>query len=952
MIADDVPRDEVVLAPPLAFPAERATDVYRLGRKPLDAIFAPRCVAVIGASEKPDSLGRRALWNLVGSPFGGTVYPVNPGRGNVLGIKAYPSIRAVPEAVDLAVIVTPAAVVPEVVAECAGAGVRGVIVVASGLGTVGEGGDSLASRTLEQARAGRIRLIGPNSLGVIRPATGLNASVAGAMALPGHVGFLSQSGAMTAAILDWSLRTRVGFSTFGSVGTMLDVGWGDLIDYLGDDPTTHSIVIAMETVGDARAFLSAAREVALTKPIIVIKPGRTEASARIAAVHTGLQAESDDVLEAAFRRGGVLRAHTIADVFYLADVLAKQPRPRGDRLAIVTNARGPSALAVDALVGQGGSLAELAPESIAALGSFLPPTATWTNPVDIGGDADPSRFARAVEVVAADPSTDGVLIILAPQALTDPTRTAEAIRPFAQATRKPILASWMGGGEVAAGEATLNQAGIPTFPYPDTAARVFTAMARHDDTLRALYQTPTLPPESAGDAARKGEGDAILVRAQLEGRTELDEAESKQVLAAHGLPMVATRVATTEDEAVRAAEAIGWPVMLKLYSRTIAARSEIGGIHVGLRDTDAVRAAYWGIEATVGQIEGEGHMLGVTVEPMLRPGGIELTVASRIDPQFGPILEFGSGGALAAVYRDRSLALPPLTSTLARRLMERTRIYEALKGDPHRTPADLDALERFLVRLSRLIVERPRIKTIEIAPLIASPTGVVALDARVVLHDSGIADDQLPRPAIRPYPSRYVAPWVAKDGGTVTIRPIRAEDEPLLVTFHETLSERSVTLRYFQAIKLSRRVAHDRLTRICFNDYDREIALVVDRKEPWTDLHEILGVGRLSKIPGTHEAEFALLINDGHQGRGFGTELLRRLLAIARVEKITRVAAEILADNHDMRRVCEKLGFHLDRTLGDPILRVWIDLDAAEPATAWPPVESTQADPGAEPTPT
>ena len=950
MTDDDVSSDPT---PPAASPpGDGGSDVYRSGRQPLGAIFAPRTVAVIGASEKPESLGRRALRNLIATPFGGTVYPVNPGRGNVLGIKAYPTIGDVPEPVDLALIVTPAASVPDLVAECGASGVRGAIVVASGLGTVNDGTSSLAARTLTAARAARVRLIGPNSVGVIRPGTGLNASVAGAMALPGHVGFLSQSGALTSAILDWSLRTRVGFSAFGSVGTMLDVGWGDLIDHLGDDPATHSIVIAMETVGDARAFLSAAREVALTKPIIVIKPGRTEPSARIVAVQTGREPESDEVLEAAFRRGGVLRAHTIADVFYLADVLSKQPRPQGSRLAIVTNARGPANLAIDALVGQGGTLASLAADSSAALGSFLPITASRTNPVDLLGDADPARFARAVEVVAADPGTDGLLVILAPQASTDPTGTAEAIRPLARSTRKPILASWMGGGEVAPGEAILHQAGIPTFPYPDTAARVFTAMARHDDNLRAMYETPTLPPEAEDEVAQKLEATAILAQALLEGRTDLDQVESTQVLAAHGLAVVVTRAARTETEAVEAAEAIGYPVAVKLYSRTVASKAEVGGVRLALANSRAVVDAFRGITATVDEIAGPGNMIGVTVQPMVRLNGVELIVASRLDPQFGPVLRFGSGGALADVYRDHSLALPPLTSTLARRLMERTRIFRALIGEGGKAPANLDALEQFLVRFSRLIVERPRIKAVDVSPIFASSEGLVALDARVVLHGPEVPDDDLPRPAIRPYPAQYASPWVAKDGGMVTIRPIRAEDEPLLVTFHETLSERSVALRYFQAIKLSRRVAHDRLTRICFNDYDREIALVVDRKEPWTDLHEILGVGRLSKIPGTDEAEFALLINDLHQGRGFGSELLRRLLAIARVEKLNRVTAEILADNHEMRRVCEKLGFHVDRSLGDPVLRAWIDLNA--PISPEPPLvpETASADPPSEPTST
>ena len=941
MIPADGPPDAGRPAPAIPVAGEVEGDVYRSGPRPLDAFFAPRAVAVVGASENPDGLGRRALANLLAGPGGGAVYPVNPSRASVLGIRAYPSLANLPGPVDLALIVTPAPAVPGVIAECAAAGVRGAIVVAAGMGTVADGPDSLASRALAAARAGRVRLIGPSSLGLIRPSTGLNASVAGAMPLAGHVGFLSQSGALTSAILDWSLRTRVGFSAFGSVGAMLDVGWGDLIDYLGDDPATRSIVVAMEAVGDARAFLSAAREVAPTKPIIVIKPGRTEPAARIVAAHAGTEPEVDEVLEAAFRRCGVLRAHTIADVFYLADVLAKQPRPRGARLAIVTNARGPGNLAVDALVGQGGELAARSAESTAALGSFLPPHAARGNPVEVLGDADPGRFARAVEVVGADPGVDGVLVILAPQAGTDPAGTASAIDAPARASRRPILASWMGGEEVAEGAAILNRAGIPTFPYPDTAARVFTAMARHDANIRALYETPTLPPESEDEAARRLAADEVIVRALLDGRAALDEAEAAQVLAAHGLDLAPARLARDEGEAVTAAAALGYPVALKR-----SGDDHGGGSRLDLADAAAVVAAYRGVAATVDQVEGHGPSPGVVVRPMARRGGVELAIASAIDPQFGPVLRFGAGGALAEVYRDHALALPPLTSTLARRLMEQTQIFRALSGERGGRPVDLAALERFLVRFSRLIVERPRIKAIAIAPAFADAAGFLPVAARVTLHEPAIPDDDLPRPAIRPYPSQYASPWVARDGGTVTIRPIRAEDEPLLVKFHEALSERSVALRYFQAIKLSRRVAHDRLTRICCNDYDRELALVVDRKEPWTDLHEILGVGRLSKIPGTDEAEFALLVGDLHQGRGFGTELLRRLLAIARVEKVARVTGEIRADNREMRRVCAKLGFHLDRSPADPILRAWIDPNA--PAPAHPP-DLAQADPPIEP---
>jgi acetyltransferase len=903
------------------------SDVYHSGRKPLDAIFEPRSVAVIGATEKPGSVGRTILWNLIGNPFGGTVYPVNPKRPNVLGIKAYPSIKDVPEPVELAVIVTPAATVPGLIGECADAGVKGAIVISAGFKETGPAGIDLEFKVLEQARRGRIRLIGPNCLGVMRPYGGLNATFAGAMARPGNVAFISQSGALTTAILDWSLKTNVGFSAFISIGSMLDVGWGDLIDYLGDDPRTRSIVIYMETVGDARSFLSAAREVALTKPIIVIKAGRTEAAAKAAASHTGSLSGSDEVLDAAFRRGGVLRVNTISDVFYLAEVLAKQPRARGSRLTIVTNAGGPGVLAVDALIANNGQLADLSPGSIAALDGFLPTHWSHGNPIDVLGDADPARYARALEVAAKDPGSDGLLVILTPQAMTDPTRIAEAMKTFAKVEGKPVLASWMGGAEVAAGEAILNQAGIPTFPFPDTAARVFTAMARHADNLRALYETPTLPPGSDDEAEARARGDAILQAAIAEGRTLLDEFESKQLLAAHGLPTVQTRVATDEKAAVEAAEAIGYPVVVKLYSRTITHKTEFGGVRLNLVDAHAVRNAYRNIAATVDEMALPGAMLGVTVQPMVRLEGYELIVGSSVDPQFGPVLLFGSGGRLVEVYRDRSLALPPLTSTLARRLMERTRIYEALRGIRGRRPVDLEALEQLLVRFSRMVVERPRIKEIDINPLLASPDGLLALDARVILHGAEIPDEKLPRPAIRPYPTRYVAPWVTKEGSPVEIRPIRAEDEPMLVKFHETLSERSVSLRYFHAIKLSQRVAHDRLTRICFNDYDREIALVVDRKEPWAGTHEILGVGRLSKIHGTDEAEFAMLIGDQHQGRGIGSELLRRLLAIARDEGIARVTAEILPDNREMQRVCEKLGFHLERSIDEPIVHAWIDLD-------------------------
>jgi len=907
---------------------DTAHDVLRSEGRPLDAIFAPRSVAVVGATEKPGSVGRTILWNLISSPFGGTVLPVNPRRPNVLGIKAYPRLADLPEPVDLAVIVTPAPTVPDLIGECVAAGARGAIVISAGFKETGEAGARLEGQVLERARAGRIRIIGPNCLGVMRPLNGLNATFAGTMARPGHVAFVSQSGALCTAILDWSLRANVGFSAFVSVGSMLDVDWGDLIDYLGDDPQTRSIVLYMESIGDARSFLSAAREVAPTKPILVIKAGRTEAAARAAASHTGSLAGSDEVLEAAFRRGGVLRVATIADVFAMTDVLGKQPRPKGPRLTIVTNAGGPGVLATDALIGGGGALADLGPESLARLDAILPAHWSHANPIDVLGDAGPDRYAAAVEVAAAEPSGHGLLVILTPQAMTDPTRTADALKAFASVEGKPVLASWMGGADVAAGESILNRAGIPTFAYPDTAARVFATMWRYSDNLRALYETPTLPGEADDEAEGRSEARAILEAARSEGRTLLDEVESKRLLAAYGVPTVETRVAHDEAEAVALARAIGFPVALKLYSRTITHKTDVGGVKLELADAGHVKEAYRAIAASVAATVGPGHMLGVTVQPMVGRDrdGYELIVGSGVDPQFGPVLLFGSGGQLVEVYRDRSLALPPLTTTLARRMMERTRIFEALKGVRGRKPIDLAALEALLVRFSRLIAEQPRIRELDVNPLLASPGGLLALDARVVLHDPAAPDDALPRTAIRPYPRQYVAPWVSKDGMPVTIRPIRPEDEPLLVKFHETLSERSVSLRYFHPMKLSTRVAHDRLTRICFIDYDREMALVADHKDPWTGSSEVLGVGRLSRRRGGgDDAEFAVLVNDQYQGRGLGTELGRRLLDVARAEGIARVVAEILPDNREMQRVCEKLGFTLSRALDEAVVRAVIE---------------------------
>ena len=739
---------------------EAAHDILGLRRRPLDVFFAPRTVAVIGATESPASVGRTILWNLINSPFGGTVFPINPKRTSVLGIRAYPNIADVPDKVDLAVIVTPATTVPGVVRECVAAGVKGSIIISAGFKEAGKAGAELERQVLEEARRGRMRIIGPNCLGVMSPLTGLNATFATTIARPGNVALVSQSGAICTAILDWSLREQVGFSAFLSIGSMLDVGWGDLIEYLGDDPRTRSIIIYMESIGDARAFVSAAREVALSKPIIVIKAGRSEAAAKAAASHTGSLSGSDEVLEAAFRRCGVLRVMNISDLFYMSEVLAKQPRPSGPRLTILTNAGGPGVLAADALMLLNGTLAELSAGSMAALNQILPPHWSHGNPIDILGDAGPERYAKAVEIVAQDPNSDGLLVIMTPQGMTAPTQIAEKLKPFAKLDGKPILASWMGGVTAAGGEDILNHAGIPTFAYPDTAVRVFEYMWRYTYNLRGLYETPALASEA--DSTARAQVASLIADVRKSGRTLFTEAESKHLLALYGIPTVRTLVANTPDEAVQFAGEIGYPVVLKLNSETITHKTDVGGVQLNLADEAAVRRAWATIETSVREKAGPGHFQGVTVQPMVSRDGYELIVGSSIDPQFGPVLLFGSGGMLVEVYKDRALALPPLNTTLARRMMEQTRIFTALEGVRGRKPVPLAELDQLMVRFSRLVIEQPWIKEIDINPLLASSERLVALDARVIVHGAEMLPQDLPRPAIRPYPVQYVEQWTTQ----------------------------------------------------------------------------------------------------------------------------------------------------------------------------------------------
>jgi len=890
---------------------ESAHDIlHESRRRPITPIFSPKSIAVVGATEREHSVGRTVMDNLIKGGFPGKIFPINPTKDTILGMKAYPSVTALPERPDLAVIITPPKTIPGIIRECAQTGVPGAIIISAGFKEIGPEGAELERQVKVEAARGNMRIVGPNCLGVMVPHMKMNATFAADMARPGSVGFISQSGALCTAILDWSLKENVGFSAFVSLGSMLDVSWGDLIYNLGSDPNTKSIVIYMETIGDARAFLSAAREVALTKPIIIIKPGRTEAAAKAAASHTGSLTGSDEVLQAAFQRVGVLRVDTISELFDMAEVLAKQPRPKGPKLTIVTNAGGPAVIATDMLIGSGAQLADLTPETMKALNELLPPTWSHNNPVDIIGDAGPELYAKAVEITAKDPNTDGLLVILTPQAMTDSTATAEALKAYAHIEDKPVIASWMGVGQVEKGEDILNAAKIPTFKYPDRAARAFYYMWRYSENLRSLYETPASSDEHNRKEMDRGAAAKIIADVRKAGRTILTEFESKNLLAAYGIPTVETRIALTENDAVKQAARLGFPVVLKLYSETITHKTDVGGVQLNLRTAAAVRQAWKAIEKACTKKAGKEHFLGVTVQPMIKLDGYELIVGSSVDSQFGPVLLFGTGGQLVEVFKDRALGLPPLNATLARRMMERTKIYTALKGVRGRKAVDLAALEQLLVRFSQLAVEQPWISEMDINPLLVSADQIVALDGRVVLHDPKTPEDKLPKPAIRPYPVQYASSWKTKNRTAITIRPIKPEDEPLVVKFHKTLSAESVYQRYFSALKLSQRVAHERLTRICFNDYDREIALVAEAKLAKLGVEEkIIAVGRLSRLPQLNQAEFAVVVSDQWQGQGLGTELLRRMIEIGRVEKLDKISGQVLPENQAMQHICAKVGF-------------------------------------------
>jgi acetyltransferase len=875
----------------------------------LDYIFKPRRIALIGASDIPGKVGFTVLKNLITAGFEGIVYPVNNRREAVQGIACYASVANLPHVPDLAIVCTPAATVPDVVRQCGRAGIMGLVILSAGFREAGAAGQIL-ERSVADAAAETpgMRILGPNCLGFIIPGASLNASFASSLPKPGRVAFLSQSGALCTAVLDWALEQGVGFSCLVSAGNMLDVSMSDLIDYFGEDEHTDSMILYIESLREARRFMSSARAFARRKPIVVYKAGRFAASAQAAASHTGAMAGVDAVYEAAFERAGVIRVFQIDDVFDCAQMLARSRLPRGPRLAIVSNAGGPGVMATDGLLARHGTLANLSSDTLLQLNGVLPSSWSHGNPVDVLGDADPQRFSTALQIVLSDPAVDAALAIVTPQAMTDPTGTAAAVAEMAKEANKPVLAAWMGGASVRDGANRLNEAGIPTFATPDHAVGAFLNLVSYAKNLELLYETPCEVP-LAMDLERHALSD-ILAQAQRHGRPMLSELDSKAVLESYGIPTVKTRVAHTADEAVEQAEAFGYPVVLKVLSPAISHKTDVGGVKLNLTDRAAVRNAFQEILESARRARPEATIEGVSVEPMITlVGAMELIIGAKRDPVFGPVVLVGNGGVTAELFQDRALGLPPLNDTLARRMLRSLRSWPLLEGYRGRPSMNVDRLVEVMLRFSQLIADRPEIIEVDINPVLLSHDRLMALDARVLLDLESIGKPQRPfaHLAIRPYPQEFIRSVRLADGTPLVLRPIKPEDEPSWQEFHRHCSEESVHHRFNGALKAS----HESACRFCFPDYDREMPIIAEVEHGGRK--SMIGLAQLVADADHNRAEFAVLVSDSWQGRGLGSLMTEACLDIARDWGVRQVVAETAVTNTRMAKILDHLGFAVER---------------------------------------
>jgi len=902
----------------------------------MQAFFRPGSIAVIGASEKPNSLGRLLFENLQNCEKAVKAFPVNLKHDTILGEEAYKYVGDLPQVPDLAMVAVPADAVPKVVKGCGMFGIKHLIIISSGFGETGtHEGKRLEAKVRKYARRYDLKILGPSSIGIISPHEGFNASIVHNKALKGNIAFVSQSGSLCESILDWGKGESLGFSHFISNGNMAGMGWGDLLLYLGDDPHTKAILLYIESINDARRFISAVREVAFNKPVIALKPGKTEFGSQTVERLTGLRSGSHEVYDAAFRRSGILRVNTLGELFFMATAIAKQQAPKGNRLAVVSNASGPAILAADALVEGGGVPATFSDELKLELKKMKSiRQQPIENPLYLSSQTPSEAFEAIVKAVVRDKNNDGILVVISPQSEQSAEVEAQKLISLNKVTNKPIVACVMGGDWAGSAIGLLNQAGVPSLPYPDTAARVFNYWWRFGYNIKGLYETPRLP-KLQERSSLKVKVDIPLERERGRGKQYVSEFSTKLILKDYGLPVVETRLAHTEQEAVELAQDIGFPVVLKVHSSQIARKARAGGVMLNLQVKKSVRKAFSQIKANITSRFGEGAFEGVTVQEMYYNPGLEMILGSFHDPQFGPIIRFGNGGRIVEIYRDNALALPPLNTTLAQRLLEQTHIYRSLVASGRFTEFDavIADLEQLLVQFSLLVVNHPQIKTMQLNPVAVSAEGIKVLDAHIELHGAEVKLEKLAPMAIRPYPARYEGDWSMKDGKRITIRPIKPEDEPLVIDFHHTLSDESVYLRYFHPMSYHSRVQHERLARICFVDYDREIALVaIDQEQGPAGV--LLGVGRIVKMRMKNEAEFSMTISDEHQGKGLGSEFMRRLIRVCQDERIKLLTADILPNNTGMRQVCQRFGFSFRMDLEEQVLKAKLDIEAIDTKNA------------------
>ena len=890
----------------------------------LTPLFEPSSVAVIGASERAGSIGAVLVANMLAAQYAGALYAVNPKYKSVQGVPCFDAIGKVPPRVDLAVVATPPRTVPEVIEQCGRAGVRAAVVITAGFSEAGPAGAKLERAVLENARRHRLRVVGPNCLGLMRPALGLNATFARGTPVAGSLGLISQSGAICTALLDWARPNKVGFSSVVSLGGSTDVDFGEIIDYLVEDAKTEHILLYIEGVRSARRFVSALRAAARVKPVILMKVGRHPAGSRAAVSHTGAIVGLDDVFEAVVKRAGVVRVTTIGQLVAAAQALAAHVRPQGERLAVVTNGGGPGVMAADRAADLGIPLAQLSAPTIEALKQSLPENWSHGNPIDLIGDADAARYRTAVTACLADEQVDGVLAMLAPQAMSAPAEAARAVIEAAKGSTKPVLACWMGEEQTAEARRLLAEARIPVFRTPDPAVEMFGHLSSFYRNQRALLQTPG--PLAAQGAPDLESARLIVDAALAERRSVLSEMESKALLAAFRIPIARTVVARSAHEAMLIAGELGAPVAMKIDSPDITHKSDVNGVRLNVAGAQAVQDTWQHIVDEVKRRRPEARINGITVEPMVRrANGRELMVGVIRDPVFGPAIVFGTGGTAVEVHRDRAVALPPLNQFLVADMIRGTRVAQLLGEFRRMPPVDMHALEEVLLRVSELVCEIPALQELDINPLIADEGGAIAVDARVVLRAAAPQRDRYAHMAIHPYPTHLVSTWQPASGPAVTLRPVRPEDAEMEQAFVRSLSPES---RYFRFMDTLRELTPAMLVRFTQIDYDREMAFVATVPEGAGEAE--IGVCRYVANPDGESCEFAIVIADDWQRKGLGRRLMGQLIDVARARGLRSMIGHVLAENRGMLQLCQGLGFSITDSLeGAMIKRAVLQLAAS-----------------------